>query len=119
MAYSPPTRAAAALRGIQVKAGRRDRGWTTAQLAERVGVAPATLGRVERGDPTVALGTVLEADQLVDVPLFTEDVKARPQIPAAATSHLALLPQRVRPRPHKIDDKLKARRSRHRGAYAP
>lgn len=39
---------------------RRRRRMTLRGLAERTGVSIATLSRLERGDPTVAVGTVLQ-----------------------------------------------------------
>lgn len=102
--YSPTTRAALMLLGAQVAAARRERGWTAAQLAERVGVGPGTIGRLERGEPGVALGTAFEAASLSGVSLFTEDQQSLPALAAAAQHRLALLPARVRKRVVDIDD---------------
>ena len=49
---------------------RRERRWTLAELAERVGVSVVTIRKVERGDPTVALGTAFEAAVIAGVVLF-------------------------------------------------
>lgn len=91
----PSTRAAVALLGSQIAAARRERGWTAAGLAERVGVQPHTIGRLERGEPTVALGVAFEAAVIVGVPLFTTDERELPGLAAAAMQRLALLPARV------------------------
>ena len=42
--------------GYDLGVARRRRRLTVAMVAERMGVSKATYGRVERGDPTVALG---------------------------------------------------------------
>ncbi|HEY1690531.1 MAG TPA: helix-turn-helix transcriptional regulator [Polyangiaceae bacterium] len=42
--------------GSDLALARRKRHVTTAMMAERLGVAKTTYARVERGDPTVALG---------------------------------------------------------------
>ncbi|HMJ76704.1 MAG TPA: helix-turn-helix transcriptional regulator [Iamia sp.] len=96
-------RQAAVLLGRHVRLGRKDRGWTVAELAERVGVTETTLRKVERGDPTVALGTALEAAALVGVPLFEDEAhleRNRRQV----DDRLALLPARVRRRTARDDD---------------
>lgn len=67
---TPSARLAAQRLGMAVRAGRRARRWTQAQLAERVGVSVVTIGKVERGDPSVALGTAYEAAALVGVDLL-------------------------------------------------
>ena len=43
--------------GGDIALARRKRGLTTAMMAERLGVARTTYVRVEKGDPTVAMGT--------------------------------------------------------------
>ena len=99
---SRTTTDAARLLGLQVQEGRRLRGWTQAELAERVGVSVVTLSKVERGDPSVALGTALESAVLVGVPLFTGDAAGLRSAERQLGERLALLPERVRARP--IDD---------------
>jgi len=83
--------------GAQVTAARRQRRWTAARLAEQAGINERTLRKVERGDPTVALGTALDVAVLVGVPLFA----ASPSELAVLTDNLAdraaLLGRRVVP----------------------
>jgi transcriptional regulator with XRE-family HTH domain len=71
--FSQPVEAAARLLGAQVRQARARRGWTVRGLAERAGVSPSTLLKVEHGDPTVALGIAFEVAALVGVPLFYDD----------------------------------------------
>ncbi|MBA2317861.1 MAG: helix-turn-helix transcriptional regulator [Euzebyales bacterium] len=49
---------------------RRERRWTVAALAERAGISPVTLRKVEKGDPTVALGAAFEVATLLGIHLF-------------------------------------------------
>jgi transcriptional regulator with XRE-family HTH domain len=100
---SRQTREAARLLGAQVQAGRRERGWTLAELADRVGVTRQTLAKIERGDPTVGLGAAFEAAVLVGVALFHPDDERRRIEAARLTDRLAVLPQRVRG-PIVVDD---------------
>jgi transcriptional regulator with XRE-family HTH domain len=99
---SPPSREAARLLGSSVRLGRKQRRWTVKDLAERVGVGEVTIRKVERGDPSVALGTALEAAVLVGVPLFGPDPERRALESERVASRLALLPSAVRPKP--VDD---------------
>ncbi len=102
-ALSPLTLEAARLLGAGVRLGRRQRRWTVAELAERVGVSEATMLKVEQGDPGVRLGIAFEAAALVGVPLFDEDRSRRALEAARVDDRLAVLPQRVR-RPAEVDD---------------
>lgn len=96
----PQARDAARLLGTQVAAARRHRRWTAARVAEQAGISLPTLRKVERGDPTVALGTVLEVAVLVGVPLFGVEADRLGEAADRAGDRLALLPRRVTP----IDD---------------
>jgi transcriptional regulator with XRE-family HTH domain len=102
--FLPTTRAAVALLGAQIAVARKERGWTAADLAERVGVQPQTIGRLERGEPTVGLGVALEAAVIVGLPLFAADEQELPALAAAAKQRLALLPARVTRTPVVVDD---------------
>jgi DNA-binding XRE family transcriptional regulator len=42
--------------GKDLAAARRKRNLTLAMMSERIGVAKNTYGRIEKGDPTVAMG---------------------------------------------------------------
>lgn len=75
---------------------RRQRGWSAAELAERLGATRVTLGKIERGDPSVGLGLAFEAAALVGVPLFREDPGSLAADLTGAREKLALLPERVR-----------------------
>ena len=93
---------AARLLGRRVALARRERRWTIAELAERVGSSEVTIRKVERGDPTVALGTAFEAAALVGVALFSEDAEVRAREAELVDARLAVIPERVRRRA--IDD---------------
>lgn len=101
---SPSAREAARLLGQQVRLGRRERRWTLAELASRVGVTEVTMRKVERGVPSVALGTALEAAVLVGVTLFHPDQQRRGLEVERVADRLALLPTSVRKRQLVDDD---------------
>ena len=100
---SPLTSEALAILSAAIRAARLRRGWTVEELAERVGVSKPTMLKVERGDPSVAVGTMLEAATLVGVPLFDVDDRARERYLAHKQSELALLPAAARHR-RVVDD---------------
>ena len=93
-----PLPAAQALRklGRYLAIARRKRGISTGDMAERLFVSRDTLWRLERGDPTVALGTLVTAAFVLQL----HDRLAN--LAALATFELALglderrLPQRIR-----------------------
>ena len=99
---SPITVKALDLLGRRVALARRERRWTSAELAERVGVSVVTIRKVEKGDPTVALGTAFEAAAVLGVALFHEDPRRRALEAELVNTRLAVLPASVRRRA--IDD---------------
>jgi transcriptional regulator with XRE-family HTH domain len=95
--YPQAVKHAAELLGAQVRQGRITRGWTVRGLAERAGISPGTLLKVERGDPSVALGTAFDVAVLVGVPLFYEDRDRLGSEAARQRERAVLLARRVRP----------------------
>ena len=101
-ALSLPLPAAHALRqmGRDLALARRKRGISTADMAARLFVSRDTLWRMERGDPSVSLGTLAAAAFVLQL---HDRIAA---LAAPATDSLALelderrLPQRIR-RPRK------------------
>jgi transcriptional regulator with XRE-family HTH domain len=94
-AYPPTVREAAELLGAEIVQARLERRWTVRELAERADVSPATLQKVERGNPSVALGTAFDVATLVGVPLFYADA-SRLADEAARARRPTLLPRTVR-----------------------
>jgi transcriptional regulator with XRE-family HTH domain len=102
--YSPYAIEAAQLLGARISQARRERRWSMQELAERAGITPFTLRKVERGDPTVGLGVAFEAAALVGVALFHEDRSRLTLDLDRARDRLALLPERVRRRSEDVVD---------------
>ena len=106
--YSRLTEEALQLLGKQIRLARKQRRMTETDLALRVGIVRSTLQQIEKGDPRVEIGLVLEAATLAGVDLFVAQAPGRstlgPQI-ARIDDKLALLPQSVRqPRGEVKDD---------------
>lgn len=94
--YAAPALEAAKVLGLEIARARRERRWTAQELAERAGVSLVTLRKVERGEPTVALGTVFDIAVLLGIPLFNVDRTELPVLVTRAQERLALVPSRVR-----------------------
>src|SRR5438132_13371664 len=99
---SIPLPAAHALRklGRDVALARRKRAISTSDMAARLFVSRDTLWRLERGDPTVALGTLVTATFVLGL----RDRVAHLEAPASDERALSFderrLPERIRrPRP--------------------
>lgn len=100
--YSNTTTAALRLLAMQIRAARKERRFTESALAERVGIARSTLQLIEKGDPRVEIGLVLEAAIVAGVDLFGADGPTRATL-ARMDDKLALLPKSVRPIRHADD----------------
>jgi len=74
---SPDTSEALRMLAASIKTHRLRRRWSIDELARRVGVSHPTIIKVERADPTVAIGTMFEAATLVGVTLFDADSVVR------------------------------------------
>lgn len=94
--HLPATEHALTALGSQVAAGRREAGWTIADLAQRLGVSRNVITRIEQGAPGTAVGTVLEAAVVCGVPLFGVDPAELSRVAETERRRLALLPARVR-----------------------
>lgn len=103
-AFAPQTLDAAQVLGTQIAQGRRARGWTAAQLAERVGVSVRTISNLEHGSPTVAMGIAFEAATLLGISLFGVEGPELAQLARQGRDTLALLPSRVRPSRRPVRD---------------
>jgi transcriptional regulator with XRE-family HTH domain len=105
-AYSPYATEAAQLLGEQIRSARRERRWSQRELAERAGITPGTLIKIERGDPSVRLGTAFEVASLAGVALFHSD-RSRLTLDLDRTqARSALLAERVRPRKEDLKDEF-------------
>ena len=101
---SPLTQEVLRLLGASVKTHRLRRRWSIDELARRVGVSHPTIMKIERADPTVAIGTVMEAAALVGVPLFDVDPVVRARHEHGLRTELFLLPKAGRRSDVKADD---------------
>lgn len=95
---SMPLPAAHALRklGRDLALARRKRGISTRDMAERLFVSRDTLWRLERGDPTVALGTLVTAAFVLQLHERLANLAAPGSDDLALGLDERRLPQRIR-----------------------
>lgn len=88
--------------GRDLALARRKRSLSTSDMAKRLFVSRDTLWRLERGDPTVSLGTLAVATFVLQL----HDRLANLAAPESGTLALSLderrLPQRIRRRQHEL-----------------
>lgn len=90
---------AARILGQQIRFARHAQGMTAARLAELVDVSPRVITLIERGDPGVSFGSVLNAAVHAGVPLFDiTDPKTLARTRRQGEQALTLIPSNVRNR---------------------
>lgn len=102
--YSRYTLEASALLGKQIRLGRKRRNWSETELAERAGIVRATVQKIEKGDPSCAVGLVFETAALVGVRLFDPEADSLSGLLARADDTLSLLPKAARMKKGDVDD---------------
>lgn len=102
--YSRTVRHACELLGVEVRQARIERRWPIRELAERAGVTPRTVVRVEKGDPAVGIGIAFDLAVLCGVPLFGTERPDLAKRLAAGRERLELLPASARRRRSSDDD---------------
>ena len=100
----PAAGAAVQALGAMIAEGRRQHGWTAAELADRLGTSAPTLRRIERGEPGVAIGLFFDAAVLCGVQLFSTPAEEMDQVAREAQLRRKLLPARVRRTPRSLSD---------------
>lgn len=101
-AYARYTSESLALLGKFIQHGRRRRGMSEKELAERLGVARSTVQRIEGGEPNVGIGMAFEAAALVGVKLFNSDESGITALSGRMDDRIAVLPKRA----HKAGGKV-------------
>jgi transcriptional regulator with XRE-family HTH domain len=94
---SRPAQGAITVLGQRVAMARRERRWTAAELAQRAHISLDTLRKIERGEPTVMIGSYFEVATLLGVELWEADADAVERYKDRFRDRLSLLPSRVRP----------------------
>lgn len=96
---------AARLLGVQIRLARQSRRLTAARVAAMAGVSQRTMTLIERGDPSVSFGNVLNVATVAGVPLFdVTDPKTLARVRRQGEQALTLVPSNVRNRKERAVD---------------
>ena len=87
-----------------IAAARKERRMSQEELARRLGVSRLTVRSIEKGSPTVALGTVFEAAVIVGIPLLAEDKRELDQLATSVAAIAQVLPKSGRGKNRSVDD---------------
>ena len=98
-----PARAALARLGRDMAVARRKRRISTADMASRLFVSRDTLWRLERGDPSVAIGTLATAVYVLQLHDRLATLAAADRDALGLDLDTAALPQRIRRRQSRDD----------------
>lgn len=101
--YSRETERAIAYLAAQIRIARKERRFTEAEMAERVGISRSTLQAIEAGNPKAEIGLVLELAVLLGVPVFGEEGVSSREL-GRLRDTLALLPKSIRKTRKDVDD---------------
>ena len=102
-ALSTTARRSIEVLGAEIQLMRRQRGWSEEELARRLGSSRKTVRAIESALPTVAIGYVFEAAQLVGIELFGGGGAISERLSKTRT-HLELLPKHMHTRLPEIKD---------------
>ena len=103
-AYSRYAREAVSLLGCMIRAARTERRMTIAEVAERAGVSPGLVHRIEKGSMSSSIGVALEIAAIVGVRLFDAKPDTLSRYLSMTRDKLALLPKSARRRSHILKD---------------
>jgi transcriptional regulator with XRE-family HTH domain len=103
-----PVRQALKELGMLIASERKERRFTQAELANRVGVGRMTIVRMERGAPEVAIGYYLTAAWILGLPVLSWSDFAGSRTDSSLSAFLEKLgdhlPQRARPKKDRVDN---------------
>lgn len=104
LSLSAVSKTALGVLGQLIKAARLERGMSQVELAERVGVSRHTIMAIEKSDPRVAIGAVLESAAVLGVPLLAEDTAGLNKLAGTVACLATLLPARSKRKTALNDD---------------
>lgn len=108
--YSLFTVEACRLLGLLVRNGRKQKGMSVEELAERAGTSPSFIRRLEQGGLKGEIGVAFEAAFIAGVPLFSPDAMSEATLSSIqsevdrAETVATLLPKTVRKPKEPVND---------------
>ncbi len=102
--YSHYTREALELFAALIREARLEKKMTAQELADRSGISRGLVQRIEKADPSCAIGSVFEVASILGLVLFDSDEHSLAEKRALAISKIALMPKSVRKTKREVDD---------------
>ncbi|MFV2060138.1 MAG: helix-turn-helix domain-containing protein [Gammaproteobacteria bacterium] len=90
--------------GAMIKAARLEQSFSQADLAHRLNISRYTVMALEKGDPSVAIGTVFEACTIIGIPLLAENTNRLLHLSTTVANFASVLPERSRSAITELDD---------------
>ncbi len=94
------------LLGKQIQLGRKKHNWSESDLAERAGIARATLQKIEKGYSGCAIGLFFEVAVLVGLKLFDPESSSLAHHLAQTEDKLTVFPKKIRGKTMVVDDEF-------------
>ncbi len=91
--------------GKAIKSARIEQNMSQQKLAQRLNVSRLTVIGIEKGNAKVAIGTVLEAATILQIPFFAEEGDLR-MTANRITTISAILPKRAGRKKIELDDEF-------------
>ncbi len=101
---SKHTRLALKTLGAMIKAARLEQAFSQADLAHRLNVSRYTVMAIEKGDSSVAIGTLFEACTIIGIPLLAENTNRLLNLSTTVANFASVLPERSRTAITELDD---------------
>jgi len=101
---STPSTIIIKLLGQMIKSSRKESKMSETNLSERVGIARATLQKVEKGDASVSIGTYIEAAVILGIPLMGGNKENINNMTKLLGYMNTLLPDNIRGKRIEVDD---------------
>lgn len=92
-------REALTLLGQTIRITRLEKRITAADLADRAAISRGLLHRIEKGDPSCAIGSVFEVAAVLGLPLMAPEAQDLESRVEASRRLMALLPRAIRKAP--------------------
>ncbi|MFV1984590.1 MAG: helix-turn-helix transcriptional regulator [Thiohalomonadales bacterium] len=90
--------------GAMIKAARLEQAYSQSDLAHRLGVSRYTVMALEKGDASVAIGTMFEACTIIGIPLLAENTTKLLNLSNTVANFACVLPERTRATLTELDD---------------
>ena len=90
--------------GAMIKSARLEQSFSQADLAHRLNVSRYTVMAIEKGDSSVAVGTLFEACTIIGIPLLAENNNRLLNLSTTVANFASVLPERSRSAITELDD---------------